>query len=60
MTLVSDEFEVLTKDQQYILSVLYKNYLECVKSGVVKLTCNNFESAEDMHSKYFQKLHLRM
>lgn len=57
MTLVSDEFEVLTKDQQYILSVLYKNYLECVKSGVVKLTCNNFESAEDIHSKYFQKLH---
>ncbi|APD19959.1 hypothetical protein ACB385_001140 [Staphylococcus pseudintermedius] len=57
MTLISDEFETLTKDQQYILSVLYKDYLECVKSGSVKLTCNNFDSAQDIHLKYFQKLH---
>lgn len=57
MSLISDEFEILTKDQQYILSVLYKNYLECVKSGAIKLNCNDFESAENIHFKYFQKLH---
>ena len=57
MDSVSKEFNSLTKDQQYILSVLYKNYLECVKSGAVKITCNNFESAEDIQSNYFQKLH---
>ncbi|EZW39896.1 TPA: hypothetical protein ACS9RG_002819, partial [Staphylococcus aureus] len=28
MPLISDEFDTLTKDQQYILSVLYKDYLE--------------------------------
>ncbi|NFZ34415.1 hypothetical protein G0Y71_08415 [Staphylococcus aureus] len=57
MPLISDEFDTLTKDQQYILSVLYKDYLECVKLGSVKLTCNNFGSAKDIHTKYFQKLH---
>ena len=57
MSLITDEFEILTKDQQYILSVLYKNYLECVKSGAIKLSCNDFKSAENIHSKYFQKLH---
>ncbi|UVJ20540.1 hypothetical protein NW983_11575 [Staphylococcus aureus] len=57
MPLISDEFETLTKDQQYILSVLYKDYLECVKSGSVKLSCNNFDDAEGIHLKYFQKLH---
>ncbi len=57
MSLISDEFETLTKDQQYILSVLYKDYLECVKSGSVKLSCNNFDDAEGIHLKYFQKLH---
>lgn len=46
MPLISDEFDTLTKDQQYILSVLYKDYLECVKLGSVKLTCNNFGSAK--------------
>ncbi|KAD45794.1 hypothetical protein W568_02666, partial [Staphylococcus aureus VET0302R] len=45
MPLISDEFDTLTKDQQYILYVLYKDYLECVKLGSVKLTCNNFGSA---------------
>ncbi|MCE3324179.1 hypothetical protein LB342_14415, partial [Staphylococcus aureus] len=29
--MISDEFDTLTKDQQYILYVLYKDYLECVK-----------------------------
>ena len=57
MTLISDEFETLTKDQKHILSVLYKNYLECVKCDTVKLNCNDFKSAKDIHSKYFQKLH---
>ncbi|MCS4486348.1 hypothetical protein [Staphylococcus americanisciuri] len=57
MNLISNNFEMLTKDQQYILSVLYKDYLECVKSGSVKLHCNNFDDAEDIHLKYFQYLH---
>ncbi|HDF5904666.1 TPA: hypothetical protein PEN11_002509 [Staphylococcus aureus] len=34
MPLISDEFDTLTKDQQYILYVLYKDYLECVKLGI--------------------------
>ncbi|MGW7977608.1 hypothetical protein BU116_01150 [Staphylococcus xylosus] len=51
------EFEELTKDQQYILSVMYKKYLECVKSGSVKLKCNDFNDAKSLHKNYFSELH---
>lgn len=58
ITIMSNtEFEELTKDQQYILSVMYKKYLECVKSGSVKLKCNNFNDAESLHKLYFSKFH---
>ncbi|KIJ86228.1 hypothetical protein SE00_09165 [Staphylococcus saprophyticus] len=54
---LTNEFENLTKDQQYILSILYKNYLECVKSGEIKLKCNSFSSAKEIHQKHFVSFH---
>lgn len=57
MSTIQEKFSELTKDQQYILSVLYKNYLQCVNSGSIKIQCNNFDDALNIHTLYFSQFH---
>lgn len=57
MSTIQERFSELTKDQQYILSVLYKNYLECVNNGSIKIQCNDFGDALNIHALYFSQFH---
>lgn len=59
MSSIQDRFSELTKDQQYILSILYKSYLDCSKSGEIKVRCNNFGEASEIHSNYFTEFHFQ-
>lgn len=57
MDSIQDRFSELTKDQQYVLSVLYKSYLNCANTGEIKINCNNFGKAREIHSSFFAKFH---
>lgn len=54
---IDNEFERLTKQQKYILTTLYKQYVACLKEGHSNNTCNHFQDVNKVHSNYLQQFH---